>query len=101
MTERGVPISTEVLAHIEPRFTPQDAMAREYLEFVTAPGNSSPVNPARPPGAGEIVAHLNYLAEAVAMGMYTAAEAAFLGELLKKFPYCANQKAICTTPQNF
>ena len=76
MTERGLPISTAVLSHIEPHFSGQDAMAREYLEFVTAPGNSSPVNPARPPRAPEIVAHLDYLAEGVALGMYTPAEAA-------------------------
>ncbi|MCL2703345.1 MAG: ABC transporter substrate-binding protein [Defluviitaleaceae bacterium] len=76
LTERGVPISTVVADAIYEYFTESDRTASEFLEFVTSPGNSTPVNPARPPRSGDIVAHLNYLAESVALGNYTAEEAA-------------------------
>ena len=76
LTERGMPISTEVVSAIYGNFSREDQVAAEYLDFVTAPGNSSPVNPARPSGGGEISAQMNYLAQGVALGRYTPREAA-------------------------
>ena len=76
LSERGMPVSAAVVEAIYDRFSREDQTAAEYLEFVLAPGNSSTVNPARPQGSGEIVAHMTYLAQGVALGRYTPEQAA-------------------------
>jgi multiple sugar transport system substrate-binding protein len=75
MAERGIPASTVVADAIAPDFNEANQIASAFVEFVGQPGNSMPVNPPRPEGAGEIVDYLRLLMENVGHGAMTAQEA--------------------------
>jgi len=74
--ERGIPASTVVADAIAPYFNEANQIASAFVEFVGTPGNSTPVNPPRPEGAGEIVDYLRLLTENVGHGQMTARQAA-------------------------
>ena len=73
--ERGIPVSTVVNDAIAPYFNEANQIAAAFIDFVGTPGNSTPVNPPRPEGAGEIVDYLRLLTENVGHGAMTAQEA--------------------------
>jgi len=76
MAERGIPASAVVADTIAPDFNPANQIASAFVDFVGSPGNSTPVNPPRPEGAGEIVDYLRLMMENIGHGNMTAAEAA-------------------------
>jgi len=76
MAERGIPASTVVADAIAPDFNPANQIASAFVEFVGSPGNSTPVNPPRPEGSGEIVDYLRLMMENIGHGSMTAQEAA-------------------------
>ena len=75
MAERGIPASTVVADAIAPDFNEANQIASAFVEFVGQPGNSTPVNPARPEGAGEIVDYLRLIMENIGHGQMTAQQA--------------------------
>jgi len=75
LTDRGMPVSTVVADAIYPLLSESDRIGSDLLEFIRTPGNSSPANPPRPSRAGEVVAHMVFLAEGVALGRLTPREA--------------------------
>ncbi|MDR2183166.1 MAG: extracellular solute-binding protein [Clostridiales bacterium] len=76
MAERGIPASAVVADAIAPDFNEANQIASYFVDFVGQPGNSTPVNPPRPEGAGEIVDNLRLMMENVGHGAMTAQEAA-------------------------
>lgn len=74
--ERGIPASSVVTEAIAPLTGEAGQRMADFVAKVSAPGNSSPVNPPRPEGSGEIVDHLRFLIENITHGTMTPEAAA-------------------------
>jgi len=75
MAERGVIPQTQIAAAMYPSLPPLNQMQSEFVSWM-ADGNSTPVNPPRPEGSGEIIAELEHLTELVALGQLSPEDAA-------------------------
>lgn len=72
--ERGVPVSSEIKEVIKEDITEAQAKVIEYIEWVEE--NSSPMAPADPAAAGEVIELMMSLQEEVSYGQITPEEAA-------------------------
>ncbi|KAB8131749.1 extracellular solute-binding protein [Gracilibacillus oryzae] len=72
--DRGVPINSEVLEALKSEVSDSQAQVFEYIEWVE--NNSTPMGPADPAGAGEIIELLTSLSEQMAYGEITPEDAA-------------------------
>jgi len=75
MAERGVIPQTQIAAALYPQLPVLNQMQSEFVSWM-ADGNSTPVNPPRPEGSGEIIAELERITELVALGQLSPEEAA-------------------------
>lgn len=72
--ERGVPISSEIRAHLEGVVSPEVEKTFEYLEYMTE--NAAPADPLPPPGESEVRGAFIRIVESVKYGQTTPEEAA-------------------------
>ena len=73
LTERGIPINTEVAAAIKPLVDPDTQVAFDYVEAVGK--IASPIDPPAPAGKGEIDAIAKTITEELRYGLATVEDA--------------------------
>ncbi len=72
--ERGVPISSEIRAHLEGKVSEEVEKTFEYLEYMAE--NAAPADPLPPPGESEVRGSFIRIVEAVKYGQTSPEEAA-------------------------
>ena len=75
LAERGVIPNTRIAAAVYDMLSPMAQLQSEFVGWM-ADGNSTPVNPPRPEGSGQVLAELLLITEAVTMGQLTPEQAA-------------------------
>jgi len=75
LAERGVIPNTRIANAVYDMLSPMAQLQSEFVGWM-ADGNSTPVNPPRPEGSGEVLAEILLITEAVTMGQLTPEQAA-------------------------